>query len=272
MSDQTNASLSHAISRRTLTLGAAWAVPSIALAASAPAQASSTAPDCVASRTSLSWSYGLGTFSGTPVPANSLYGSTPITGYTGWTFRPYALQAWNESITTSSTYTNSVPTTANLAMRSMAGGYSSGVNLGWYAGTDFTSPHASPSGTNVKGCWTFEFSPALCNLTFAITDIDWGVRESVYFTTPGTIPIGTIVDTTAVSGVGTSASPWTSKLSGIDLDNSISNRGNVNVSFTGSVAKFTICADSRGATANSFQENVAISDFSFGCHVTSSCA
>ncbi|MFV0463843.1 MAG: hypothetical protein ACK5MP_11730 [Nostocoides sp.] len=261
------------ISRRRLAATGAWTTPVIIIGAASRSLAASATLECVSGRTTLQWSYGAGSFTGTPIPSDPLYGSTTITGYTGWTYSPYAFAGWGASgltITTSSTYSGgSLPTTASLAMRGAAGGYTSGVNMGWYGGTGFSG--GSTSGTSVMGCWTFAFNQSLCNLTFAITDIDWGARESVYVSSTDAAYTSSIVDSAAVHGSGTSADPWTSSLPGQDLDNATSTRGNVIVTFTAPVTTFTLCADSRDATANQFQENVAISSFTFDCTATGSC-
>ena len=225
-------------------------------------------PDCVAGRITLEWSYAGGTFSGTKLPANPNY-TSPIDGYSNWTWTPYALQPWGETITATSTYATNIPSTVNLEMRGLAGTYPSGVNLSWFSGTQFGNPVTSA----MKGCWTFSFSKPLCNLKFAITDIDYGVREWIYFDPSGSMPTRySIVDPTAVGGTGVVGTPWHSLIALKDWNNGTDANGNVKVEFDGAVSSFTICGDSRTASASKFEENVALSDFSFDCHASQSCA
>lgn len=267
------------ISRRNLAIGSAWALPMIAVGAAAPAQAASpgTPEACVSNRLDLDWSYGAGTFSGTALPSNPNYTSA-ITGWSSWTWTPYAFAGWPVplQITASSTFSGgSFGTTASLAMRGTAGTYASGVNLGWWAGTQFAGvPINTAIGTTLKACFTFSFNIPLCGLQFAITDIDWGARESVYISSPSSGWTGNVQDFNAVTnptslpvaGLGTSTNPWTSKLSQTDLNNETSTRGNVLVNFTAPVSTFTICTDSRNATALKFEENVALSNLTFDCN------
>lgn len=267
------------ISRRNLAIGSAWAVPLITLAAAAPAQAvSAGSPSpCTGGRLGLDWSYGDGTFSGTALPQLGIY-TEAASGFSAWTWTPYTFSGWATplQVTASAAFSGgSVPTSASLAMRGTTGGYTSGVNLGWWAGTNFSGGTVNqPIGTALHACFTFSFNIPLCNLSFALTDIDWGPRESIYFSSPTTGWTATVVDPTAVTnptstpvaGLGTSTNPWTSKLAGTDLDNATSPRGNVAINFNQPVSTFTLCTDSRNATANSFQENIALSNMTFDCN------
>lgn len=253
-------SLQQPVKRRNIVRGAAWAVPIVTVVAAAPAFAAST---CTGTTTTLQWNEGTGVFSGTPLPDRPDYGGATIFGYSAWTYQPTAFAGL--TVTASSSYTGgSIPTSASLAMRGTTGTYPSGINFGWFAGTSYSG--GATSGTGVGACWTISFNRMLCGLTFALTDIDYGVRENIWISSTNGTYTYSITNPTYVGGAGTSANPWHSLLpSPTDIPNDTSPNGNVVISYTSPVSTITFCADSRNGTASKFQENIAMSGITFNC-------
>ena len=89
-------------------------------------------------------------------------------------------------------------------------------------------------GTANRVEFTYTWPSSVTNLTFTITDIDFGDKERVFIS-----PAPTSTSKPAsVSGSGTSTDPWQGP--NPDIDNAVSGNGNVTVTYAGPLSQFTV--------------------------------
>ena len=221
-------------SRRSVTRAAAWTVPVIAVAATAPAYAASCPGERVTSNgsvtsysrdSSIKWR---GTFDadGTgPKPSNVL--TIDATYDAGMAVR------------------NDGPngTFDNFTILSPVGGLgTAGIVMAQRPTVDTpTAPLAA------KGNYKFTFTRPVSNLSFTLTDIDSASGDflDAVELTPGFTWSNRA---SGLTGVGTAANPFKQTTPDVNADNSNGSAGNVTITYAGPLSTFTISYGNQAAT------------------------
>jgi hypothetical protein len=220
-------------SRRTLMAGTAWAVPTVVVAAAAPAMASSA---CVPTSVTTDW-------------ASSAYhwSSQKLATYTGTNGNNITLTTVEYGDERVGDPTTNPPTVTNLTIHPGSSTLGSAV---WIEMTE-VNPDGTAKKTGRQGIIgnrievTVTFDTAVTGLTFSLGDIDQSndFTDAVALSAVGGTLSGTKVDSTYLIGSGTTGSPWTPTLANGTVSGALSdasNRGNVTVTSTGSITSFTI--------------------------------
>ncbi len=208
--------------RRTVTRVAAWSVPVIAVATTAPAYAASCASvrattshiTAVNRVSSVEWNATFDVDGNGPLPGNVM--TAKATYDSGMNVRNDGPNGTNDNFTVAG---------------SVGGLNTSGLVMAQRATT------SSPSGA--LGHYLFSFSKPVSNLSFTLTDIDSTTGDfwdSVWLT-------GSFTSSNKASGlqgVGTSASPFKQVGGNSAVDNSSGSGGNVTISYPGPISSFQI--------------------------------
>lgn len=216
-------------SRRSVVRGAAWSIPVVAVAATAPAYAASpcdprpgtvllwTASDVSHNRESPARAVTTYDPDGTgPVPAMTL---TTTVVYSG-------------NMKTGTEFGNA--TNDSLLIQGNVGGLNQ-AGLVMYQSTTSTGA----GSFNDRGAYTFTFSRPVTNLTFTITDVDSNgsqYRDAVMLTSGFT----ELSKPNTVIGAGTQANPYRPAGDQTPTNDATGSAGNVRVRYTGTISSFTI--------------------------------
>lgn len=247
-------------SRRALVRGAAWTVPVVAVAATAPAYAASP---CDSNNYTLDW--GGGTLAGgltSYSPPNNPGGNGAKTG-TATVNPPSGSLGAPVLVTFRSTMTGSmVRASDNLTLSSEQN--VGGLGLG--PGLNISHADGISSGFGNRQEIAISFNRDVDGLKFAITDIDAQSGGWIDQIALGGTRTGTPVST--VQGAGTTAQPWMATVFGNRANNT--NLGNVAVEYTGTIVANTTIVLSFWNMTNGGDSNqrVFLSDFTFtakGC-------
>jgi hypothetical protein len=269
MSNNALVSSGVAPSRRALVRGAAWSVPVVAVAATAPAYAASP---CDVRAYTLDW----GNSALTSYAAPTQSGTGAITG-TATALVP----AGGEGSSMTATFISTVAGSVTRASDNMA--LSSETNVGGLGlGRGLNISHADPitagSSTNNKQTVTMSFNRAVTGLTFWITDIDsnrtntGSNRNPVYegwYDRVSLVGGGTFTATkdANILGTGTNADPWYYN----DDDTNIGNEAagaRVKIVYSGTIAAGTTIALTYWSTLGGGNQRIFLSDFTWnakGC-------
>lgn len=225
-------------SRRTVTRAAAWSVPVVAAAATAPAYAASCAKSRVTSAnittynrvSALEWTATFDPDGTGPLLANVLTAKAVYD--TGMSVRNDAAGGAND----------------NFTISNAVGGLGvSGLVMGQRPTVD--TPNAP---LTAFGHYTFSFTKAVSNLSFTLTDIDSTTGDfwdSVWLT-----PGFTLSNKAAgLQGDGSAGSPLKQTNGNVAVDNTNGGAGNVTVTYLGPISSFTI---NYSNAATSFAANV----------------
>lgn len=209
-------------SRRSVTRAAAWGVPVIAVATTAPAYAASCAPVRATSASitsanrvsSVEWTATFDVDGRGRLPSNVL--TAKATFDAGMGVRNDANGGVND----------------NFSVAGAVGGLgTSGLVLAQRATT------ANPSGA--LGHYAFSFTRPVTDLSFTLTDIDSTTGDfwdSVWLT-PG-FTVGK--KAAGIQGAGTSASPFKQATGNSAFDNASGGGGNVTLTYAGPISSFQI--------------------------------
>jgi hypothetical protein len=209
-------------SRRAVTRAAAWTVPVIAVAATAPAYAASCTPVAVA----VGNATGANRVSSTEytVTFNAGAGSSPINTMTvkatydaGMAVRDDGPNGAND----------------NFTIQNPVGGLNT---YGLVMGQRLTSRASNPAAF---GHYTYTFTKPVTNLSFTLTDIDSTTGDfwdSVWLT-PG---FSTPKLSTGMKGTGTQADPIRQTGSNTAVNNASGTNGNATINYPGTISSFTI--------------------------------
>lgn len=241
-------------SRRSVVRGAAWSVPVVSMAATAPAFAAS----CGSTDVAYTLDWGNNALTTYVAPSNPSGTGTKIG--TATVLAPAGSGGSSLIVTFSSVTAGSmVRATDNLSVSSETN--VGGLGLG--RGLNIAHADPIPAGYNNRQDISISFSRAVTNLRFTITDIDatqgnWVDQVAVSGARNG-VPVST------VAGSGTVNDPWMPTTYGNRGNNS--NQGNVTVTFP-SVAANTPFVFSFWNMSGDGNQRVFLSDFTFtakGC-------
>lgn len=238
-------------SRRTVTRAAAWTVPVIAVAATAPAYAASCAPVRASSGnitgysrvSAVEWNATFDVDAGGPLPGNVM--TVKATYDSGMSVRNDGPNGVNDNFTIAA---------------SVGGLGMSGLVMAQRPTVD--TPAAPLAAL---GHYAFTFTKAVSNLTFTLTDIDSATGDfwdSVWLT-PGFTVSG---KASGLQGAGTSASPFKQTSGNTPVDNTNGGAGNVTITYPGPINGFTINysnAATSFATGIDQDQVVTITNFGF---------
>ncbi|SEB66972.1 hypothetical protein SAMN04489844_0806 [Nocardioides exalbidus] len=243
-------------SRRAVVRTAAWSVPVISVAATAPAFAAS--PCDARTDQALSWNGGNVTFtrtsdtvaSATLVPATNVPALTldVKASYTGLMKAGYENPGTN-------TVNPSLRRSANVGNLNK-----SGISL-WQATTRDT-----PSPTQDTGTYVFTFSRPVTNLRFTITDIDSATgdfRDALTLTSGYTASYPATITKTTAAGVG---EYFIATGENTPTDNSTGNAGNLTITYPGTISSFTIQYSNSASSFNNTldqDQTIYVSDLTF---------
>ncbi len=213
-------------SRRTVTRAAAWSVPVVAAAATAPAYAASCSKVRV--------------------------GPNNVT-----TYNRVSAQQWTATFDYDGTgallpnvLTAKATYDSGMAVRNDAGTAAGGANdnftvqnpvggLGTYGLVLAQRATGSAGAPGAFGHYTFTFTRPVSNLSFTLTDIDSTTGDfwdSVWLSSGFT----TSAKATGLQGAGTSTSPLRQKTGNSVVDNASGGAGNVTITYPGTISTFTI--------------------------------
>lgn len=214
------------VPRRAVVAGGAWVAPAVLLATAAPAAAAS-APPCQPVQLATDWTSAAyvrtSATSGTYTWVNPLgNGSIPV------------LTLTISAAVVGPAFTSIAPADLTGTAGPTGGQSVPGLDL------SLNNTQNTTNTTNTGADFTFAFSQAVTNLSFAITDIDGAYfngnsansgAERVTLSSPSAIS-GSIVDSSYLTGTGVAGDPWRRKPNStpnvINLPGS-SSAGNVNV-------------------------------------------
>ncbi|CAM3666178.1 hypothetical protein [Nocardioides zeicaulis] len=225
---------SSGLSRRTVVRGAAWSVPVVSMAATAPAFASSTCKDgAYQVRWSLDYDGATDvatanrtTTSGTGTTGNAALTLTVLSTFNG------RMQAGSANVQNVGTYSNLNVSPANIG------------GLGQRGLTIMQRCRDTSLGTprrNNNQVITLKFNRPVWDLKFTLTDIDSNsgqYQDRIEISpVPPKFTLGG-----AMQGSGTQASPWSPKTTNLDQDPVSEGGGNVVLDYTGAApaAEYTI--------------------------------
>jgi len=211
--------------RRTVTRSAAWSIPVIAVAATAPAYAASCASVRATSASittynrvsAFEWNATFDVDGAGPLPGNVM--TAKATYDSGMSVRNDGPNGTND----------------NFTIAGAVGGLgTSGLVMAQRPTVD--TPAAPLSAL---GHYAFSFSKPVTNLSFTLTDIDstsgdfW---DSVWLTSGFTVS----GKASGLQGAGTSTSPFRQTGSNTPVDNANGGAGNVTITYPGPISGFTI--------------------------------
>lgn len=234
--------------RRSVTRAAAWSVPVIAAATTAPAYAASCTPVTVNATHSglptrvsnVEWRTTFDHDGNGPLPGNTM---TVKASYdTGMVVRDYGPNGTND----------------NFTLQNGVGG------LNAYGLVMAQRLSGSSFNTTPFGRYTFTFTKPVTGLTFTLTDIDSTTGDfwdSVWLT-PGFTYTGR---GSTMTGVGTSGDPFRQANGNTAVNNTTDGNGNVTISYAGTISSFTVNYSNRqtGTMTADPDQVVTIANISF---------
>ena len=238
-------------SRRAVTRAAAWSVPVIAVATSAPAFAASCQPvrATIGNATgynrvsSTEWNATFDVDGNGPLPANVLTAKA--------SYDP-GMGVRND---------NNGGANDNFTIQNQVGG------LGTFGLVMAQRPTASTptAPLSALGHYTFSFSKPVTNLSFTLTDIDSATNDfwdSVWLSAGFTYK----ERGTGMQGIGTPGNPFKQSSGNTPVDNATGANGNVTITYPGTISSFTInYSNAQTAFSNRIDQDqvVTIANFAF---------
>lgn len=272
------------VRRRTLVQGAAWSVPTVAIAGAAPAMASSV--DCMAKKGAIDWdmdvktttysrtSNTLATAKFDPDGAGTDKPVTVTVTSTKGSNIAYGPQVQNSTSIGYDQYGRAYYKASGLPALNNRQLFTSSGTVGG-SNDQGLALHQSPIDDAKKSntlndpancsTTTFKFDKAVSNLTFTIMDIDSQYQDfwdTVAVTSTSTY---TVKRSSVLTGTGTPADPWRPTGNNLPYDDT-STSGNVTITFTQPVSQFSLVYCNYTSLSNlgiDGDQGIYISDFTF---------